>query len=741
MLRSVTLVVLSLTLLGCVDCCIVRCDLETCDVVPAFTRFASGIFNADLADRNGTVLGGIELRVVEKADTNCFRAVFTTVENVGLAQLRVGIFSSADESPPTGRDRFTRRRDVRFPRTTDVSGTEITTLRKGRIGICPEDISVEESKSCCGESLFDLYAYAVVLMNGTRVRAYMKRVEGSTVPCRVPDPTKPFREVCTLQATCDNGINCSTDECLLGEDCVLLDEFSEANCAADSIAVADTQNRQCTCKKLDCGTEANCIADRACTDVTTFGESCPQHFMGSVHAKALARMSNAWILGLLRLSPVYQSTELLTTFAKGGIARDFKLMLFDRETGLVPYVPLTFLAFACSEKTAFCLTNFPKQTAQLIRLLLRTPRTGNVPVRNLTVAQKRIALQIVPARMSRHLVNHVLSTSLGRTKMGSVHAKALARMSNAWILGLLRLSPVYQSTELLTTFAKGGIARDFKLMLFDRETGLVPYVPLTFLVFACSEKTAFCLTNFPKQTAQLIRLLLRTPRTGNVPVRNLTVAQKRIALQIVPARMSRHLVNHVLSTSLGRTKMGSVHAKALARMSNAWILGLLRLSPVYQSTELLTTFAKGGIARDFKLMLFDRETGLVPYVPLTFLVFACSEKTAFCLTNFPKQTAQLIRLLLRTPRTGNVPVRNLTVAQKRIALQIVPARMSRHLVNHVLSTSLGRTKMGSVHAKALARMSNAWILGLLRLSPVYQSTELLTTFAKGGIARDFKLYV
>ncbi|KAJ8901854.1 hypothetical protein NDN08_004059 [Rhodosorus marinus] len=233
MLRGITLVVLSLTLLGCVECCVVRCDLKTCDLVPAFTRFASGIFNADLVDKNGTALGGIELSVVEKADRNCFRAVFTTVENVGLAQLRVGIFSSADESPPTGRDRFTRRRDFRFPRTTGVSGTEITTLRKGRIDICPEDISVEESKSCCGESLFDLYAYAVVVVNGTRVRAYMKRLEGSTVPCRVPDPKKPFREVCTLEVTCSN--NCNTDECSLGEDCVLLDEFSEANCGADSV--------------------------------------------------------------------------------------------------------------------------------------------------------------------------------------------------------------------------------------------------------------------------------------------------------------------------------------------------------------------------------------------------------------------------------------------------------------------------------------------------------------------------
>ncbi|KAJ8901019.1 hypothetical protein NDN08_004881 [Rhodosorus marinus] len=262
MVKVVTLAVLSLTLLGVVSCS------PTCGEVRLFKRFSCNLFTGDLVDEDGTLLGGIALSVVPKVDTNCFRVEFTTLENIGLLKLRAGVFSSADESAPTGKDRFTRRREV--SRITDP-----TQRRSARMDICPSSISVEQSESCCGESFFDLYAYAVVNLDGMAVRAYMKQQVDSTLPCKAPDPKKPFREVCTLEVSCSS---CNADECLLSQQCIPLHEWTK-NCANDSTGKAHTRTQHCTCEKLVCGSEMNCIDDHACTAVTTFAESCSTHWV------------------------------------------------------------------------------------------------------------------------------------------------------------------------------------------------------------------------------------------------------------------------------------------------------------------------------------------------------------------------------------------------------------------------------------------------------------------------------
>mmetsp|Transcript_16113 Transcript_16113/g.23417 ORF Transcript_16113/g.23417 Transcript_16113/m.23417 type:complete len:395 (-) Transcript_16113:166-1350(-) len=248
MTRVVAFFALSLALLG-----VVRSARPTCADESEFTRFSATPALMDLADENGDLLGTLELMSVRRANTNCFRAIFEVIESAELLKLRVGIFSSADESEPTGKNRFTRRKNV-----------SNSNVRRAEMNICPSSIVVEQPGSCCGEVSFDLYAFALISLRGNAMRAYMRERPDGAYPCRVPDAKKPFRQVCTLQASC---ITCGDNECRLedGESCISVDAW-ESSCEPNAAAAVDPATGACACADLDCNPQTECFMDHTCVN-------------------------------------------------------------------------------------------------------------------------------------------------------------------------------------------------------------------------------------------------------------------------------------------------------------------------------------------------------------------------------------------------------------------------------------------------------------------------------------------
>ncbi|KAJ8905626.1 hypothetical protein NDN08_002132 [Rhodosorus marinus] len=191
MVRAVTFVVFSLALLG-----LVSSELLPCSDEPRFKKFFASASNAELVDADGLLRGRIVWSMdVSRANRHCYLGTFTTLEEVGLLKLRAGLFPVSDRRTPTGKDRF--------PRKKRVPQVEGKTVHSADITICPRRIKVQQLASCCGYPTFDLYAFAVVSVNGgAPERVYMTQ-ENANSSCRTPDAKKPFRQICSIAYFCN----------------------------------------------------------------------------------------------------------------------------------------------------------------------------------------------------------------------------------------------------------------------------------------------------------------------------------------------------------------------------------------------------------------------------------------------------------------------------------------------------------------------------------------------------------
>ncbi|KAJ8900988.1 hypothetical protein NDN08_004850 [Rhodosorus marinus] len=229
MMRVIILVALSLALLDTA-----WSAPPTCADALESVFYDSKPLHANLLARNGTMLGTVNLSVVERKESRCFRAVFTVERaNVGLRKLRAGIIT-AGEPLPTGKNRFTKRKLVTAP---------LNVLRM-KMDICPDRIPRGESdSSCCG--LLEFFAFAVFNDGGTAVRGYLAPSENTTQNCRIPEKKKPFRYVCTVENFCHN---CPSNTCK--EDsgtCVTTRTATSKYCPYPQVAVANSVTEACEC--------------------------------------------------------------------------------------------------------------------------------------------------------------------------------------------------------------------------------------------------------------------------------------------------------------------------------------------------------------------------------------------------------------------------------------------------------------------------------------------------------------
>jgi len=191
-MRVVVFVALSLTLLGAS-----RAARETCVSELESRDYTGDGLRADLVDDSFNLLGTVVVSLVPRKDGQCFRVEFASQrEGASFLKLRAGMFTQG-ENLPTGKERFTRRKQV-----AELISDRVV---NASMDICPDRIQVLGSP-CCG--LLSFFAFAVMRVrvgNGTdaAVRAFLVPSAETIQHCSVPDTNKPFRYVCTLENSCE----------------------------------------------------------------------------------------------------------------------------------------------------------------------------------------------------------------------------------------------------------------------------------------------------------------------------------------------------------------------------------------------------------------------------------------------------------------------------------------------------------------------------------------------------------
>ncbi|KAJ8901535.1 hypothetical protein NDN08_003744 [Rhodosorus marinus] len=178
----------------------------TCSEEPAFLRFTAGSSRFDLIDDSNKRFGVLNMTVSEGEVANFFKMEFSVFPHIGLLKIRAGLFASGG-SFVMGKQRYTRRRKL------SKLDDESTWISEASIIMKPEDIMViTPGVSCCGAQL-DFYAFAQVRVLGEEgpeeVRVYLAPSSTGT-SCRVPNPKKPFRQVCSIETLC---LTCSSSNC------------------------------------------------------------------------------------------------------------------------------------------------------------------------------------------------------------------------------------------------------------------------------------------------------------------------------------------------------------------------------------------------------------------------------------------------------------------------------------------------------------------------------------------------
>ncbi|KAJ8906284.1 hypothetical protein NDN08_002777 [Rhodosorus marinus] len=265
MVRVAIFCVFSLALLG-------MARSTTCSDEPDFSQFIAYNSSYDLVDRVGGRFGVLNVAVEERPDANFFKMDFTALPGLLLRKVRVGLFASGGIDVE-GNNRYTRRRN--FSRLSSDPTTNEGSLRikASEIPVLAPDIT------CCGAQL-DFYAFALVQHPGDfpDVRVFIKP-SGTDVSCRVPNPKKPFLQICPIEAFCTT---CLPTKCEIpgtSSQCTEPELFTE-KCQLNQKGILDPLTGLCGCQLLKCPLD-QCIDSHACLSVSAFQPQCPVNMVAT----------------------------------------------------------------------------------------------------------------------------------------------------------------------------------------------------------------------------------------------------------------------------------------------------------------------------------------------------------------------------------------------------------------------------------------------------------------------------